>query len=220
MINVLIVDDHLIFRMGVKEILSCDDEINYVGEARDGEELLELYPQSNADVILMDVNMPKLDGFSTTQIVTSKFKDVKVLLMSFKVNKMDFYKSYQNGAKGIINKDQHPLEFLKAIKVVAGGEYYFQERVDEQFISRLVERYSHYNPASNEISQIQSQLSNREIEILKLIARGLTSKRIAMYLNVTLKTIEYHRRNIRTKLDIHDNSELISYFLENYQNKG
>lgn len=217
MINVLIADDHSIFRTGLKEIFSYDKEVQYVGEAENGEELLEMYPETNPDVIVMDVNMPKMDGFSTSKILTAKFKNSRVLLMSFMTNKMDFYKAYSNGAMGIIKKNREPEEFIKAIKAVAESEYYFQERIDEQFLNRIVERYSCYNSLSKGASNLKSQLSNREIEILKLISRGFTSKRIAAVLNVTIKTIEYHRKNIREKLNINKTSELISYFLENYQ---
>jgi len=219
MINVLIADDHSIFRTGLKEIFNSNKDINYIGEVENGEELLEIYPKTNPDVIVMEVNMPKIDGFSTSKILTNNFKNSRVLLMSFMTSKMDFYKAYSNGAMGIIKKNREPKEFIKAIKAVAESEYYFQERIDEHFLTQLVERYSYYNSIPKEASNIKAQLSNREIEILKMISRGHTSKRIASILNVTIKTIEYHRKNIRQKLDINSNSELISHFLENYQSE-
>lgn len=215
MINVLIADDHSIFRTGLKEIFSCNKDVRYIGEAESGEELLEIYPEVNPDVIIMDANMPRMDGFSVSRILTSKFKNSRVLLMSFKTNKMDFYKAYKNGAMGIIKKDRNPDEFINAIKAVAGSEYYFEERIDDQFLNSIVERYSCYNSEQKEFPGLKFQLSNREIEILKLISRGYTSKRIATLLNVTIKTIEYHRKNIREKLNISSTTELISYFLEN-----
>ncbi len=200
-INVLLVDDHPLFREGLKSRLSLDEDIEVVGEANNGKEALELIKQLSLDVVLMDINMPQMNGMYVLELIKEQELDCKVLMLSMHDNKEYIVSAMRHGADGYILKDVPGNELIDAIKKIANGGQYF----------------------SAEVTQILSQetgkekggvITSREQLVLRLISHGLNNKRMAQELNVSVRTIETHKRNIKRKLAIDTTTGLVRYAIE------
>lgn len=200
-INVLLVDDHPLFREGLKARLSLDEDIEVVGEANNGKEALELIKQLSLDVVLMDINMPQMNGMYVLELIKEQELDCKVLMLSMHDNKEYIVSAMRHGADGYILKDVPGNELIDAIKKIANGGQYF----------------------SAEVTQILSQetgkekggvITSREQLVLRLISHGLNNKRMAQELNVSVRTIETHKRNIKRKLAIDTTTGLVRYAIE------
>lgn len=203
-IRVLICDDHALFREGVKSILSANPEFEVIGEAEDGREAVERATRLNPDVALMDISMPVLKGFDATRRIKKERPDVKVLILSVYDDEDLVARCLDAGASGYILKDSPPAQLTYAIQAVSSGQQYMSPRVltsvVRQFIANPTESKSSYD-----------LLSDREREILVLLAEGVALKDIARRLNLSVKTVEAHKYNLMRKLDLHDRSELIRY---------
>jgi two-component system response regulator NreC len=203
-IRVLICDDHALFREGVKTILTANPEFEVVGEAEDGREAVERATKLNPDVALMDISMPVLKGFDATRRIKKERPDVKVLILTVYDDEDLVARCLDAGASGYILKDSPPNQLTYAIQAVSNGQQYMSPRVltgvVRQFIANPTEPKSSYD-----------LLSDREREILVLLAEGVALKDIARRLNLSVKTVEAHKYNLMRKLDLHDRSELIRY---------
>ena len=203
-ITVLICDDHALFREGVKAILSAQPDIEVVGEAADGKEAVEqairLYPH----VVLMDISMPVLKGFDAVRRIRKARPDVKVLILTVYDDEDMVARCLDAGAAGYVLKDSPPLQLVYAIQTVYRGQQFLSPKVltgvVRQFISQPADFKAGYD-----------LLSDREREILVLLAEGQSLKDIATHLNLSVKTVDAHKVNLMRKLDLHDRSELIRY---------
>jgi len=203
-ITVLICDDHAMFREGVKTILSAQADIEVVGEAGDGKEAVEqtirLYPH----VVLMDISMPVLKGFDAARRIRKARPDVKVLILTVYDDEDLVARCLDAGAAGYVLKDSPPLQLIYAIQTVYRGQQFLSPKVltgvVRQFISQPADFKAGYD-----------LLSDREREILVLLAEGQSLKDIATQLNLSVKTVDAHKVNLMRKLDLHDRSELIRY---------
>ncbi len=201
MIDVLLVDDHPLFREGLKARLSLDGDFNVVGEAEDGKQALELIKVSQFDVVLMDINMPQMSGMYVLELIKEQDLDCKVLMLSMHDNREYIVSAMRHGADGYILKDVPGLELIDAIKKVAAGRRYFSAEVTE-ILSKDQE---------NEQGGI---ITNREQLVLRLISHGLNNKQMARELNVSVRTIETHKRNIKRKLKIDTTTGLVRYAID------
>ncbi|HTS75797.1 MAG TPA: response regulator transcription factor [Bryobacteraceae bacterium] len=203
-IRVLICDDHALFREGVKTILAANPEFEIIGEAEDGKEAVERATKLNPDVVLMDISMPVLKGFDATRRIKKERPELKVLILSVYDDEDLVARCLDAGASGYILKDSPPAQLTYAIQAVSHGQQYMSPRVltsvVRQFIANPTETKSSYD-----------LLSDREREILVLLAEGIALKDIARRLNLSVKTVEAHKYNLMRKLDLHDRSELIRY---------
>ncbi len=203
-IRVLICDDHALFREGVKTILAAHPEFEVVGEAEDGREAVERANRLNPDVVLMDISMPVLKGFDATRRIRKDRPGAKVLILTVYDDEDLVARCLDAGASGYILKDSPPAQLTYAIQAVSNGQQYMSPRVlttvVRQFIANPTEPKSSYD-----------LLSDREREILVLLAEGIALKEIAKRLNLSVKTVEAHKYNLMRKLDLHDRSELIRY---------
>lgn len=203
-IRVLICDDHALFREGVKTIVAAHPEFEIVGEAEDGREAVERATRLQPDVVLMDIAMPVLKGFDATRRIKKERPNVKVLILTVYDDEDLVARCLDAGASGYILKDSPPTQLTYAIQAVSNGQQYMSPRVlttvVRQFISNPTEPKSSYD-----------LLSDREREILVLLAEGIALKDIAKRLNLSVKTVEAHKYNLMRKLDLHDRSELIRY---------
>jgi two-component system, NarL family, response regulator NreC len=203
-IRVLICDDHALFREGVKTILASHPEFEVVGEAEDGREAVERATRLQPDVVLMDIAMPVLKGFDATRRIKKERTNVKVLILTVYDDEDLVARCLDAGASGYILKDSPPAQLTYAIQAVSNGQQYMSPRVlttvVRQFIANPTEPKSSYD-----------LLSDREREILVLLAEGIALKDIAKRLNLSVKTVEAHKYNLMRKLDLHDRSELIRY---------
>jgi DNA-binding NarL/FixJ family response regulator len=212
MIKILLVDDHKIIRDGIKSLLKEEADIQVIGEASNGRELIDVLPTIEVDVILMDINMPVMDGFETTKYVTANFPGIKVLVLSMLDHENYISRMMEAGALGYLLKNTGRDELLHAIKMVASGNTYICSDIAINLLKII-----NHGPAPKIESQsipektVNTELSKREIEVLKLIAEGFTNAEIADKLFTSKRTIESHRQKLIEKTQAKNTAALIKY---------
>lgn len=203
-IRVLICDDHELFREGVKTILNTQPDIEVIGEAGDGKEAVELALKLNPDVVLMDISMPVLKGFDAVRRIRKARPGIKVLILTVYDDEDLVARCLDTGASGYVLKDTPPMQLIYAIQAVNRGQQYISPGV----LTGVVRQYM---SQPSEFKGGYESLSDREREILVLLAEGHSLKDIAVQLNLSVKTVDAHKYNLMRKLDLHDRSELIRY---------
>lgn len=204
--KILIVDDHGVLRAGLRALLDGESNMVVVGDAADGEEAIHQAIELNPDVILMDINMPGLDGLEVTQKILARLPATRVLLLTVHEDSSLMRKALDVGAAGYILKRAVESELINAIHAVARGDIY----VDPAMTRALLEKSSS-KPSNHGYLE---PLSPRETEVLKLIARGYTNRQIAGKLTISVRTVESHRANLMDKLDLRSRVELVRYARE------
>ncbi|NLY85483.1 MAG: response regulator transcription factor [Tissierellia bacterium] len=208
-ITVLIADDHALIREGIKQILELEGDICVIGQANDGEEAFELAEKLNPDIILLDINMPNINGIEALR----RFKDMgiksKVIILTIHEDKEYILKTLKLGANGYMLKDSSANSLIEGIRRVAKGEKYIQSSVAD-----LVSASRDDDSVDKSIEQINS-LTNREYEVLILIAEGLNNKDIAERLYISEKTVKNHVSNILKKLDLNDRVQAAIFAYKN-----
>ena len=204
MIKVLIADDHKLLIDGLQPLLENQKNIQVVDIASNGLEAVEKAMEHKPDIILMDISMPKLNGIDATRKILRDLPHTKIIILSMHADKRYIKESIQIGAKGYILKESAATEVINAIKDVQTGKLFFGRLVKELVLQEYVELVREGNKDF-------SPLSIREREVLQLLAEGNSTKDIATTLNVSVKTIESHRKQIMDKLDLHSVAELTKY---------
>lgn len=205
-IRILLADDHAIVREGVRHIVDREGDMTVVGEAADGHEAVALTEQLKPDVVLMDLTMPGLGGLDATTILQERFPEVRVLVLTMHEGQEYFFQVLKAGASGYVLKGASSAELLAAIRAVHQGDVYIQPPVAK----RLVADYLRHIDSGEEKAQYDG-LTERERQILRLIAEGSTSQRIAEALVLSVNTVNTHRRHIMEKLNLHNRADLIRY---------
>ncbi|MDW6017204.1 response regulator transcription factor [Vibrio plantisponsor] len=203
-IRVVIVDDHQVVLEGFMARLELESEIKVVATASNGLEALDVVKQHQPDVILMDVSMPIMNGIDATRLIKEEVPDAKVLMLTMHDNREYIMKVMQAGAVGYMLKEISASKMVQAIKTVNQGSTYFCESVTQTLFTGEI------TPAANK----PNPLSRREEAVLKLVAQGCSSKKIASLLSISYRTVETHRQNIKHKLDIHSTAELAKYAVQ------
>jgi two-component system, NarL family, nitrate/nitrite response regulator NarL len=206
-IRILVADDHPVVRKGLQSCLARQERLKLVGEAADGDEALRLAKELNPDVVLMDINMPRMNGLAVTERLRQEAPQVKVLVLSVHSNKEYIFRIIQAGAHGYISKEAPPEELLKAIESVFAGEPFFSPEIARAALNQLVSSGGKKEPFA--------QLTAREREVLALIAEGRSNKEIATALGIGVRTIETHRERIMRRLDIHSVAGLTKFAIAN-----
>ncbi len=202
-IKVLLVDDHAIMRDGIKALLSIYDDIEVIGEASEGREALEMARELNPDVVVMDISMPGMDGLEVTHRLTKRNPKMKVIILTQHDNKEYILSTIKVGAAGYIPKKALGSDLVSAIRAVCSGDSFLYPSAART----LIDDYR----KQAEQPDIYETLTEREREILKLIAEGHTSREIAEALYISQKTVQGHRTKVMEKLDLHNRTELIKY---------
>ena len=207
-IRILLADDHTILRNGINALLSNEEDMEVIAEAEDGRTAVNLACEFEPDVAIVDIAMPLLNGLETTRKISKQIPQVKVLILSMHDNEEYIRQTLQAGAMGYILKDATANELIQAIRLVFNGESVFSPAITRLVIEDYL-RWGGIRPVGNE-----DILSPREREVLQLIAEGYTNKQIAEILTISIKTVQAHRLNLMSKLDLHDRGELIKYAIQ------
>jgi DNA-binding NarL/FixJ family response regulator len=207
MIRILLVDDHSIVRNGIQAMLAHEPDIEVVGQTDNGQSLLELMARTPTDVVLMDVAMPVLDGFATMPLIQEQFPEVRVLVLSMLFNESDVHRMMQAGAMGYVMKNAESREFLYAIRTVASGRPFMCTDMGMMVLRRLMKNPVRELDHGNK--RRPNDLTEREREVLQLLAQGFTNAEIADKLFTSKRTIETHRQNIMDKTQTRNTAALI-----------
>ena len=206
-IKLVIADDHSMIREGLRQLLELDENIKVVAEASDGAEAIEKLKEYNVDVLLLDINMPNMNGLDTLMNIKKNNIDVKVLILTIH-NEVDYLiKAVEIGCDGYVLKDSDSNLLRKAIYTVYEGEKFIQPSLTPILNAGLASKV--------EIDDKLNELTRREIEVLKLIAEGLFNKEIASKLDISERTVKNHVSNIFKKIDVSDRTQAAVFAIKN-----
>jgi len=207
-LRVLIVDDHALFRRGLQMVLKQEPDIEVVGEAADGHEAVGKAQELMPDVILMDVRMPKRSGIEATQRIKELLPHVKILMLTISDEEADLYEAIKAGASGYLLKEISIDEVADAVRTVWAG----QSRISPSMAAKLLTEFAAMSKRAEERQQLPApRLTEREMEVLKLVAQGLNNRDIAKELYISENTVKNHIRNILEKLHLHSRMEAVVY---------
>ena len=206
--RIVIADDHVLFRQGIKKVLEEMDDIEIVGEANDGLELLNLLKKLTPHMVVLDISMPNLRGIEATHEIKVINPAIKVLILTMHKSKDYLYHAISAGAEGYVLKEDADTDLFSAIERIRKGKTYISPILSEELTDDLVQvcRGKHKIPSD--------PLTPREREVIKLVAEGKTNKEIAHLLFVSIRTVEKHRANIMRKAKLKSTPELVKYAIE------
>lgn len=206
-IGVMLADDHVLMREGIKQLLEFDGSIKIVAEASDGEECLKQLKSYNPQVLLLDINMPKMNGIEVLEEIKKQKIDVKVLILTVHNEVEYLLKAVDIGVDGYILKESESAELKRAIDLVVNGESYIQPKLIPMLNSRLLSR-------DKDKDKIEA-LTQREMEVLVQVANGMINKEIADLLNISERTVKNHISNIFKKIEVSDRTQAAVFAIKN-----
>ncbi len=204
--KVLIADDHAIVREGVRMILAKEPDIEVVGEAEDGRQALDLVEQRRPNVVIMDLSMPGMGGIEATKKVKEQHPSVNVLALTMHEDESYVFQLLRAGASGYVLKRAAAQDLVQAVRAAAKGEAFLYPSVARKVVEDYLKRVE-----AGEERERYDGLTEREREILTLIAQGLSNQQIAEKLYISIKTVQTHRAHVLEKLGLHDRTELVRY---------
>lgn len=208
--KVVIAEDHQLFREGLKSMLSSRDDLEVVDEARDGLEAIRCVKRNQPDLLLLDLSMPRLSGISVMKDVKRQFPEVKILALTIHESDQYVLEAFKAGANGYCIKDASRDELMIAIESVLDGNTYISPGIADKVMEGYLEKNKRLKTKT-----AWDTVTQREREVLKLLAEGYLNREIAEFLHISVKTVEKHRANIMNKLDLHNASALTAYAIEN-----
>jgi two-component system nitrate/nitrite response regulator NarL len=208
-IRLLLVDDHPVVRRGMRSCLEGIRHVEVVDEAVDGKEAMEKVKALSPDIVLMDIDMPVMNGLEATKLLREEFPDTRVLILSIHTNKEYVLQIIRSGAQGYVLKDASPADLVRAIESVDSGEPFFSPDISQIVLNQYLEE------AGADAAGDTVKLTTRERQVLAMIAGGQSNKEMASELNVGVRTIETHRERVMNKLNIHSVAGLTKYAITN-----
>ena len=198
MIRVVIADDHHLFRQGLRNLLGKEPDINVVGEASDGRDAMDTVHRTRPDVVVMDVEMPGMNGIEATARIRKSFPTIQVVMLSMHSDPVLISQTLDNGAKGYVLKKSVSMDLVKAIRTACGGTTYLSQAINLPKYER--------DPLPR---STVPRLTSRELEVLQRVADGESNRMIANALHISIKTVEHHRANLMAKLNTHNLPDLV-----------
>lgn len=211
-IKIILIDDHNIVRDGLKILLMNLPDIEVIGEATNGKNLFELLPKIKPDILLLDIALPEMSGIAITEKISHEYPDIKVIMLTANVNEESVYESMRAGALGYLPKDILQEELVIAIKTVYDGDEYIAKSIANAVMKNYMVRTL---LGKKEKHKFRKDLSNREIQVIKLLAEGFRYKEIADQLNISVRTVETHKNHILEKLELHSVVDLVRFAIKN-----
>lgn len=207
--KVLLADDHVLIRHGIKNIIKKNNQFKVVGEVSNGRQLMSFLEESETDLIILDISMPGIGGMEAIGLVKGKYPWIKILMLTMHKNKQYFYNAMAAGADGYLMKDDSDEELLVAISKVLSGKSYISPYMTDDFADDVINMYR------NEKRTPFQEMTKREKEILQLVVQGLTSRQMAEKLNLSQRTIDHHRSNLLRKFNRKNSVDLVNYAVRN-----
>ncbi len=205
-IKLMLVDDHAIVRAGLRMLLQAQSDMEIVGEVEEGRAAIAQARELQPDIVLMDISLPDIDGFEATRQIKRALPNVSVLALTMHESDEYFFKMLQAGASGYVPKKAAPTDLVSAIRTVYSGGMFLYPSVAKALVHDYLGRVAEGDERAS-----YDGLTEREQEVLKLIADGLSNQEIADRLTISAKTVERHRANIMAKLNLHSRTELVKY---------
>jgi len=218
MTKIIIVDDHQLFREGVKRILDFEDSFDVVAEGDDGAGVVDLYRLHNPDVVLMDINMPGKNGVDATADLIADFPDARVMMLSIHDDESYVTHSLKSGALGYMLKEMDADEIVEAIKVVAAGGSYLHPKVTRNLVAEFRRLSEHENKGNFHQAEIRRPfhlLTKRECEVLQLLTDGQSNRSIGETLYISEKTVKNHVSSILQKMNVNDRTQAVVTAIKN-----
>jgi two-component system response regulator NreC len=206
-IRLLLVDDHIVVRSGIRMLLEGEPDVEIVGEAGTAREALQAVSELHPDVILMDIGLPDLSGIEATREIKHLYPEISVVALTIHEDEEYFFKMLEAGASGYVPKKAAPDELLTAIRAAARGEVYLYPSMAKM----LVNDFLTHDTQTKDVSSSLDGITPREQEVLVYLAEGAGNEEIAEALNISPKTVARHRENIMSKLNLHTRTELVKY---------
>lgn len=210
-INIILTDDHQIVRDGIKAMLSDVAGIQIVAQAESGKQLFDLLKTIKADVIVLDIELPDMSGIDICRQIVASYPNTRILILSMYTDEEFIFKAISEGAKGYLPKNTSREELVEAIRTVADSREYFSPVISEIMLKSYIQKAKAKNADARDLTE----LSKREIEILKMLAEGYPNSEIAEKLFISIRTVESHKSHIMQKLMIHTNVELVKFAIRN-----
>jgi DNA-binding NarL/FixJ family response regulator len=207
--KIIVVDDHVMFREGLKSLIEQENLGEVIAEAENGKKFLDLIGNLKPDLVLMDIEMPEMNGLEASEIALQKFPDLKILVLSMFGDEDYYIRLINAGAKGFILKSSGKKELENGIREVASGESHFSNELLRRIIFNVGKNKSLKN------QEAEFEFTERELEVLKLLCNGLSNAEIAEQLNLSIKTIETHRSKLLLKTGIKNSISLVLFALKN-----
>lgn len=205
-LRVVLAEDHAIVREGIRRLLAAEPDIVVVGEAADGEAAVRLTENLRPDVVCMDISMPGLSGLEATRQIKARLPEVGIVVLTMHEEEAYLYELVKAGASGYVLKRASARDLVDAVRAVAGGHTFLHPVIAR----RLVREHEHTGGRDDDRRRYDG-LTERERQVVRLIANGKTNREIAEALHISVKTVETHRTHIMEKLDLHDRAHLVRY---------
>jgi DNA-binding NarL/FixJ family response regulator len=207
--HIIIADDHSLIRQGLKSIIAKNPSLHIMGEASNGQELLQLLKQKPSDMVIVDISMPQLNGIEAIGEIQKKFPQVAILILTMHTSSQYFFQAIAAGAHGYLMKDDSDAELLIAINKIKANKSYISPQLSSEVTDDMITAFRTQGKVPFVI------LSDREKQVLKLVVKGYSSKRIAEILNLSPRTIDHHRANLLKKFKMKNTVDLVNYAVRN-----
>lgn len=205
-IRILLADDHTILRAGLRMMLNAQPDFEVVGEAQDGRQAMQEAQKLQPDVILMDITMPDMNGIEATRQIKKLLPETKILILTMHEHDEYVFQALRAGASGYMLKEAADTDLISALRVIQNGQFYLSPTAQSVMVGDYLQRVR-----TGEEKDSYSSLTEREREILKLVAEGYTNNQIAERLIISPKTVDTHRTHVMDKLNLHSRAELVKY---------